>query len=292
MQNYQPNLDMLEDIEVEQLGLEGEGIVPKASKKHKHVVRSDIWKEFDRVIEDSKNNGTPAMMIILDEQQFRCVEREGFRLFCRDMLPNFKIPSRYTIRSDCVKMFLEERELLKVVFSRLGMGRGRVLIKALTNWGMGIQRLFCCTMDNVKNNGVAIKEMKSTFNARDMLVANGKYFHQRCVAHILNLVVEDDMKQIGMTVVQVKESVKWIKGSLARPSKILPRLENDEDAEVIYMTKKLMEKLGKYWLEEYELNPNMNKILYIAAMLDPSQKMKNVQYCLKMVHEQMSWYRS
>ncbi|KAG6401031.1 hypothetical protein SASPL_137876 [Salvia splendens] len=192
----QPNLDMLEDIEVEQLGLKG-------IKKRKHVVRSDIWKEFDRVIEDSiqkgkckrckkliaadpKNNGTSAMMIILDEQPFRCVEHEGFRLFCCDMLLNFKIPSKYTIRSKCVKMFLKERELLKVVFSGPGM---------------------------------AIKEMKSTFNARGMLVANGQYFHQRCVAHVLNLVVEDNMKQIDMVVVRVREAVKWIKGSWSKAFK-------------------------------------------------------------------------
>ena len=32
------------------------------------------------------------------------------------------------------------------------------------------------------------------------------------------------------------------------------------------------------------LNPNMNKILYIAAMLDHRQKMKHGNYCLKMVY--------
>ncbi|KAG6401263.1 hypothetical protein SASPL_138114 [Salvia splendens] len=474
-------------------------MVSPASKKRKHVMRSDIWKKFDKVVEDSiqkgkcklcgnticadpKNNGTSAMwkhhasclkkneaeknktplsqdelwqdiqergryalcrMIVLDEQPFRLVEREGFRLFCRDMLPSFNIPSRYTVRSDCVKMFLEERELLKVVFSRPSMSRvsittdcwtgvnntsficvtshfidkewrlhkkiisffditshkgddiAKVLIKAHTNWG--IQRLFCCTMDNAKNNGVAIKEMKSTFNARGMLVANGQYFHQRCVAHILNLVVEDGMKKIGMAVVRVREAMKWIKGSSTRskafkdiakvrkvdtkkflcqdvPTRwnstylmleaalpyepvmklfsnvtpqfgrdlrnlkhndltvgvpgeedwievrkmcsflhsfyamtrlvsgttyatsysflmemcdiflIIKRLEDDEDAEIRYMAKKMMEKLGKYWLEGHELNPNMNKILYIAAMLDPRQKMKHVQHCLKTLY--------
>ncbi|KAG6427467.1 hypothetical protein SASPL_111712 [Salvia splendens] len=276
-------------------------------KKRKHVVRSDIWKKFDKVVEDSiqkgkcklcgnticadpKNNGTSAMwkhhaswlkkneaeknktplsqdelrqdiqergryalcrMIVLDEQPFRLVEREGFRLFCRDMLPSFNIPSRYT----------------------------------------------------------------------------------RCVAHILNLVVEDGMKQIGMTVVRVREAVKWIKGSSTRSKAfkdiakaampyelvmklfsdvtpqfgrdlrnlkhndltvgvpgeedwievrkmcsflqsfyamtrlvsgttyatsysflmemcdiflIIKRLEDDEDAEIRYMAKKMMEKLGKY----------------------------------------------
>ncbi|KAG6395288.1 hypothetical protein SASPL_145930 [Salvia splendens] len=71
-------------------------------------------------------------------------------------------------------------------------------------------------MDNAKSNDVAIKQMMSTFNARNMLVANGQYFHLRCVAHIINLVVDDGLKQIGMAVVRVREAVKWIKGSSAR----------------------------------------------------------------------------
>ncbi|KAG6437108.1 hypothetical protein SASPL_102018 [Salvia splendens] len=325
-----PDLDILEDIEIEELGLgekgEGKGMASKngnSSKKRKHVERSDVWVEFDKVIvdsvqkgkckrcdsliaADSKLNGTSAMwkhhasclkkheagknqttlsqddsgallskqfsqerarlalckMIILDEQPFRCVEREGLRLLCHELQPKFKIPSRYTIRSDCVKVFLEESEQLKVFFSRKCMGRvsittdcwtgvnntnficvtahcidkewrlhkkiisffdnsshkgddlAEVLIKALTNWG--IERLFCCIMDNTRSNDVAIRQMKSTFNARNMLVANGQYFHQRCVAHIINLVVDDRLKQIVMAVVRVREAVKWIKGSSAR----------------------------------------------------------------------------
>ncbi|CAN0913177.1 Zinc finger BED domain-containing protein RICESLEEPER 2 [Linum grandiflorum] len=40
-------------------------------------------------------------------------------------------------------------------------------------------------------------------------------------------------------------------------------------------------KVGKYWMEEKELNPKLNKILYIAAILDPRQKMRHVEKCLK-----------
>ncbi|KAG6402724.1 hypothetical protein SASPL_134933 [Salvia splendens] len=55
-------------------------------------------------------------------------------------------------------------------------------------------------------------------------------------------------------------------------------LEEDEDDGLRNMAMRMRLKIGKYWLEETELNPKMNKILYIAAMLDPRPKMKHVEH--------------
>ncbi|KAG6392880.1 hypothetical protein SASPL_147108 [Salvia splendens] len=59
-----PDLDILEDIEIEELGLgekgEGKGMASKngnSSKKRKNVERSDVWAEFDKVIVDSVQKG-------------------------------------------------------------------------------------------------------------------------------------------------------------------------------------------------------------------------------------------
>ncbi|KAG6424592.1 hypothetical protein SASPL_115010 [Salvia splendens] len=59
-----PDLDILEDIEIEELGLgekgEGKGMASKngnSSKKRKNVERSDVWAEFDKVIVDSVKKG-------------------------------------------------------------------------------------------------------------------------------------------------------------------------------------------------------------------------------------------
>ncbi|KAG6436596.1 hypothetical protein SASPL_101497 [Salvia splendens] len=152
-----PDLDILEDIEIEELGLgekgEGKGMASKngnSSKKPDPKLNgtSAMWKHHASCLkkhEAGKNQTTLSQdhsgallskqfsqerarlalckMIILDEQPFRCVEREGLRLLCHELQPKFKIPSRYTIRFDCVKLFLEEREQLKVFFSRKCMGR-------------------------------------------------------------------------------------------------------------------------------------------------------------------------
>ncbi|KAG6390760.1 hypothetical protein SASPL_148505 [Salvia splendens] len=44
------------------------------------------------------------------------------------------------------------------------------------------------------------------------------------------------------------------------------------------------DEIGKYWAEDMELNPRMNMILYIAAVLDPRQKMNHVETCFKSIY--------
>lgn len=61
---------------------------------------------------------------------------------------------------------------------------------------------------------------------------------------------------------------------------VISQLEMSIDEEVVSMAKKMKEKIGKYWSEAEDLNPRMNKLLYIAAVLDPRQKMNHVQSCL------------
>ena len=48
---------------------------------------------------------------------------------------------------------------------------------------------------------------------------NGQFFHVRCCAHILNLIVQDGLKEIDGAVVKVRGSVKYIKGSFGRKYK-------------------------------------------------------------------------
>lgn len=58
-------------------------------------------------------------MIIIDELPFMFVEREGFRVFCKSLHPNFAPPSRHTIARDCYILFIDERRKLKGLFEKV-----------------------------------------------------------------------------------------------------------------------------------------------------------------------------
>ncbi|KAG6430322.1 hypothetical protein SASPL_108386 [Salvia splendens] len=65
---------------------------------------------------------------------------------------------------------------------------------------------------------------------------------------------------------------------------LISELEVSDEHEISSMAMKMRVKIGKYWAEDMELNPRMNRILYIAAVLDPRQKMNHVETCFKSIY--------
>jgi hypothetical protein len=62
----------------------------------------------------SKIRAAISKMIIVDELPFRFVEGEGFQDFMKTVEPRFSIPSRFTIMRDCFKLFMSEKEKLRM----------------------------------------------------------------------------------------------------------------------------------------------------------------------------------
>ena len=54
-----------------------------------------------------------ASMIIRDELSFKVIEGEGFKDYSHLLEPRFVIPSRITVWRDCMKIFMENKKLLK-----------------------------------------------------------------------------------------------------------------------------------------------------------------------------------
>lgn len=57
-----------------------------------------------------------AIFVTLEEQPFRAVKGEGFKYLCKQLQPQFTIPSRRTVARDCFQLYLDEKLKLKALF--------------------------------------------------------------------------------------------------------------------------------------------------------------------------------
>ncbi|CAN1789421.1 Zinc finger BED domain-containing protein RICESLEEPER 2 [Linum perenne] len=201
-----------------------------------------------------------AEMIIIDELPFRFVEHDGFTRFMIICCPDFRIPCRKTIRTECFKIFLLSKARLKEFFKNSCAGRvsittdmwtsvqnlnymcitahyvgndwklhkkiinftkitshkgddiGAKLAECLEEWGL--KNVFTVTLDNASTNDVACIFLKEKLETWGTSFMSGRYLHVRCVAHIVNLVVNDGLNEIGMSVKRVREAVRWVRSSV------------------------------------------------------------------------------
>lgn len=90
------------------------------------------------------------------------------------------------------------------------------IFSLLKDWRIQ-KNIFSLTLDNASSNDVFADNIKGELD----LICNGKFFHVRCCAHILNLIVQDGLKEIDSAVVKVRETAKYCKGSQSRKQKFL-----------------------------------------------------------------------
>ncbi|XP_024029605.1 zinc finger BED domain-containing protein RICESLEEPER 2-like [Morus notabilis] len=93
-----------------------------------------------------------------------------------------------------------------------GIALSEKLYAFLSEWGIE-NKVFSVTLDNASTNGVSVDMLREQLVVKRILVHNGDLFHMRCCAHILNLVVQDGLKQIDDSIVKIRDSVKYVKGS-------------------------------------------------------------------------------
>ncbi|XP_050212795.1 zinc finger BED domain-containing protein RICESLEEPER 2-like [Mercurialis annua] len=99
--------------------------------------------------------------------------------------------------------------------------RGEYIAKSLENclleWGL--KSIFTITMDNASSNDVAVSTFKKKLISWGTSVSKGRYLHMRCIAHILNLVVNDGLKDMHVSIKKVRDCVRYIRNSPARLKK-------------------------------------------------------------------------
>ncbi|KAH0642014.1 hypothetical protein KY290_033621 [Solanum tuberosum] len=185
--------------------------LPSSTGAKKGVIST--WK-FDQ----AQSRRSLAKMIIVDELPFSFVEKEGFKNFMRVTVPQFHIPSRRTVTRDCYELYLEEKQLLKKVFKEArprvclttdtwtsiqkinyihkGVDMAACITNCLLEWGL--DNVFTITVDNASSNDVTVKEMFKQLSNWGTNIMNGDHLHVRCMAHILNLIVQDGLKEIDV----------------------------------------------------------------------------------------------
>ena len=67
-------------------------------------------------------------------------------------------------------------------------------------------------MDNVYANNI-LDILKSHFCVHTNLLCDGEFFHVRCCAHTLDLIVQDGLKVVKTKLHTIRESVKYVKSS-------------------------------------------------------------------------------
>ncbi|XP_021775206.1 uncharacterized protein LOC110739061 [Chenopodium quinoa] len=81
----------------------------------------------------------------------------------------------------------------------------------------GIERKICSmTIDNASNMDSMVRKLQIELDAMAKLPLDGKYFHVRCSAHILNLIVKEGLKVIDESIAKDQENVKYVDSSEAR----------------------------------------------------------------------------
>jgi hypothetical protein len=113
------------------------------------------------------------------------------------------------------------KRILKFSFMKTphtGVAMFNVVLKFLQEWNIE-DKLFAITLDNASNNNAMMKLLKANLLEKKMLLGKGKLLHQRCAAHVLNLICKAGFEIINPIVHKVRESVKYIQGSTSRKQK-------------------------------------------------------------------------
>ncbi|KAG6480334.1 hypothetical protein ZIOFF_063834 [Zingiber officinale] len=196
-----------------------------------------------------------ANMIILHEYPLSMVDHVGFRRYSYALQPIFKVVSRNTIKTDIMKIFEYERnkimKLLDSNASRIALTtdmwttsnqkRGfmaitshfidvswklqsrlvltNALVDCLLDWNLD-RKLSTLTVDNCTTNDAMIELILDKLPPSS-LILDGKLFHMRCCAHILNLVVRDGLELISDSIETIRYSVVFWTATPKRDEKFV-----------------------------------------------------------------------
>ena len=75
------------------------------------------------------------------------------------------------------------------------------------------------TVDNASANDSGVSYLRRQMNSVKTSIAGGKYLHMRCVAHILNLIVQDGLKEVDQSIKRVRAAIRFVRNGSSRLAK-------------------------------------------------------------------------
>ncbi|XP_071914073.1 zinc finger BED domain-containing protein RICESLEEPER 2-like [Coffea arabica] len=103
------------------------------------------------------------------------------------------------------------------IASHKGTEVGKAIEKCLLEWG--VDDILTVTVDNASSNDVAVHYLRGKLQNWGKAVLGGKWTHVRCVAHIVNLIVNDGIKKLGDSVDCIRAAVRYVRQSPSRLKK-------------------------------------------------------------------------
>jgi hypothetical protein len=106
-----------------------------------------------------------------------------------------------------------QKRVLNFSFMAPSYNRSSLCKKVLTmiqEWGIDT-KIFSITLDNASTNDNFVLLLKDQLNLKKALVSFGEFFHLRCCAHILNLIIQDGLKEIDGALQKARDCVKYVK---------------------------------------------------------------------------------
>ena len=191
-------------------------------------------------------------MIIVDELPFRFVKHGEFIDFMAEVESRFEVPFWVTVARDCLRLYIREKESLRnlnylcltahyidvdwvyhkkilnfcLVPDHKGGTIGRVVESCLLQWG--IDHIFTITVDNANSNDVTIEYLRRKTKDRVSSLLGCEFLHMRCCAYILNLIVQDRLKDLNESIVNVRNVVRYVKSSPNRFEKFKACVEKEK----------------------------------------------------------------
>lgn len=101
-----------------------------------------------------------------------------------------------------------------VIANHRGNTIGKLIETCLNEWG--ISKVLTITVDNASSNDTALTYVKNKLLGFNGCILNGEFLHVRCCAHILNLIVNDGMKELNKSIVSIRNAVRYVRSSPSR----------------------------------------------------------------------------